>query len=240
MADPRGSQSPSRRPRISREFVEQFRRRRFVDASAELLHEFGREGATVTNIVRLAGTARNSFYDVFRSAEDCIAYGIGLGAGELFATLGAQDGGGEWLGEVRDAVAGFYGAVAAEPLLAELFLIHSATSRVDHGRAAARVGVERFSGLLARGRAEAQARGRRPLPTSTEEYFSRAIVSLAARRIWEGGVEELPAESRGVTALVGGFFLGPDAAERILAAPDAQSLGHETGQAVGTPGALRG
>jgi AcrR family transcriptional regulator len=226
MATPPGRPSPSPRPQISRQYLEDHRRRRYVDATAELLHEFGREGPTVTNIVRLAGTARNSFYEVFRSGEDCIAYGIGVAADELCAPLAAQQGGGEWLVEVREGVAGFYGAVAADPLLAELFLVHAAASRVEDGRAAARVGVERFTALLGRGRAEAQARCRGALPASTDEYFARAIVSLAARRIYDGGVQALPEESGGMVALVGGFYLGPDIAEQILAASTAESLGH--------------
>jgi AcrR family transcriptional regulator len=97
---------PTRRPRISRDFLEDYRRRRYVDATAELLHEFGRQGPSVTNIVRLAGTARNSFYEVFSGAEDCIAYGIDLAATDLFATLEAQDGEGEWTDEVGEAIAG--------------------------------------------------------------------------------------------------------------------------------------
>jgi AcrR family transcriptional regulator len=210
------SKPPPRRPRISRDFLEEYRRRRYVDATAELLHEFGRQGPSVTNIVRLAGTARNSFYDVFRSAEDCIAYGVDLAAGYLFAMLDAQGGEGEWIGEVHEAIAGFYAAVAAEPILAELLLVHSAASRVDHGRAAIPAGVERFSVLLERGRTAAESRGEPPLPTSTSEYFSLAIVSLAARRVRDAGLASLPEESRAMTALVGNFYLGPEAADEIL------------------------
>jgi AcrR family transcriptional regulator len=213
---PRGEKPPSRRPQISREYIERYRRRRYVDAAAELLHEFGRDGPTVTNIVRLAGTARNSFYEVFRSGEDCIGYGIGVAVEELFATLAAQDGEGEWLEELHEAIAGFYAAVAAEPILAELFLVHSAASRVDHGRAAARAGGERFAELLGRGRAEAERRRGHPLPASTEEYFSAAIVSRALRRVRDAEVGSLPDESRPMAALIGGFYLGPAASERIL------------------------
>jgi AcrR family transcriptional regulator len=86
----------SRRPRISRDYLGTNRRGRYLDALAELLHEFGREGATVTNVVRLAGTARNSFYEVFGGIEDLIAYGIGVSVDELFANLAAQDGKGDW------------------------------------------------------------------------------------------------------------------------------------------------
>jgi AcrR family transcriptional regulator len=216
MIDP-PRERPQRRPQISRQYLEDHRRRRYVDATAELLHEFGREGPTVTNIVRLAGTARNSFYEVFSGAEDCIGYGIGVAGEELFAGSGGQDGEGGWLAEVEQAISGFYGAVVAEPMLAELFLVHAAASRVDHGRAAVRAGVEGFTILLGRGRAEAAERGRRSLPASAEEYFSRAIVALAALRVIEGRAEELPGEVDGMATLVGDFYLGPAAVDQVRA-----------------------
>jgi AcrR family transcriptional regulator len=198
---------PTRRPRISRDFLEDYRRRRYVDATAELLHEFGRQGPSVTNIVRLAGTARNSFYEVFSGAEDCIAYGIDLAATDLFATLEAQDGEGEWTDEVGEAIAGFYGAVAAEPVLAELFLIHSAASSAGQGSAIA--GAERFSALFERGRAEARGRGKRTLPASTSEYFALVVVALAARRVREAKAAALPEEGPAMAALVKSFYLEP-------------------------------
>lgn len=208
--------NPPRRPRISAAFLEENRRRRYVDAAAELLHEFGREGPSVANIVRLAGTARNSFYEVFGSGEECIAYGIGLAAGELFAALDGQDGDGEWLLGVSEAITGFYDAVVAEPLLAELLLIHSATSRLVESRAATRRGTERFAALLRRGRAKAETRARGPLPETTEEYFSGTIVALAARRVREADLAQLPREGAELSALIGGFYLGPEATDEIL------------------------
>jgi hypothetical protein len=65
---------------------------------AELLHGFGREEATVTDLVRVARTARNSFYEVFRSAEDCITHGVCLAAEEIFVSLETEHGEGEWPG----------------------------------------------------------------------------------------------------------------------------------------------
>jgi AcrR family transcriptional regulator len=207
-----------RRPQISREFLEQHRRRRYVDAAAELLHEFGRAGATTSNVVRLAGTARNSFYEVFSSVEDCIGYGIALAVSELFATLEAQDGEGDWAAEVEEAIAGFYGAVATDPILAELFLIHAAASRVEHGREAARRGAEAFALLFGRGQEEAERRGLRPPPDLAAEYFSRATVAPAARRVRGPEVATLPAQARPMAALVLGAYLGPEAADAPLAA----------------------
>jgi AcrR family transcriptional regulator len=210
---------PARRPRISREYLDGVRRRRYVDAVAELLHEFGRGELTVTNIVRLAKTARNSFYEVFGGVEDCVGYGVGAAAEEIFAGLEDQDGEGEWLAEVHEAIVGFYATVAANPILAELFLVHAASARSDHGRAAARAGGERFIPLLRRGRVEAEERGRPSLPATAEEYFSLAIVSLAAQRVRDPEVEDLPAEARALARLVGGFYLGPEGADEILGSP---------------------
>jgi AcrR family transcriptional regulator len=208
---------PRRRPQISREFLDDYRRRRYVDAVAEVLHEFGRAGATTTNVVRLAGTARNSFYEVFSSVEDCIAYGIGVAVGELFRALEGQDGEGDWAAEVEEAIAGFYRVVAAEPVLAELFLIHAAASRVEHGREAARRGNEALVALFGRGAAEAEIRGRRPLPDPAAEFFSLAVISPAARRVRGPEVATLLSEARPMAALVVGAYLGPEAADELLA-----------------------
>jgi AcrR family transcriptional regulator len=206
-----------RRPQISREYLEAHRRRRYVDAGAELLHEFGREGPTVTNLVRLAGTARNSFYEVFSSADDCITYGAAVAAEELLATLAAQDGEGGWLAEVGSAVAGFYAAVAAQPLLAELLLIHSPGCRSAAGREALPGAVDRFAALLTRGRVESEALGRRIPPPLLDEYLAWAIASLPARRVRDEELAALPRESRPVTALVCGYYLGRQATEDALA-----------------------
>jgi AcrR family transcriptional regulator len=223
VAPPVEKSSP-RRPRISREFLADYRRRRYVDASAELLHEFGREGPTVTNIVRIAGTARNSYYEVFGSAEDCIGHGIDIAARELFATLDAQDGVGEWAAEVDAAIAGFYGAVAAEPILAELFLIHSAACRGDHRRVAARAGAEGFVALFERGRDGAEALGRRPPPSLIDECLALAVLSLAVQRVRGPEAETLAEEAPAMAALVVGYYLGPEAADGDLVEPAVELL----------------
>ena len=206
----------STRPQISRAYLEAHRRRRFAMATAELLHEFGRHQLTVTNIVRLARTARNSFYEVFSGSEECIAWAAELALEELFAALKAQRGEGEWLLEVHEAITGFYAAAAAEPLLAELLLVHASGSRGEAARQAARLGAERFAPLLGRGREEARG-GEGSIPETSEEYFSRTIVSLASRRALEDRLAELPRESGPTAMMIGCFYLGPGRAEELLA-----------------------
>lgn len=199
---------PSTRPRISREFVEDHRRRRYVEATAEILHEFGREGLSVTAVVRLSRTARNTFYETFSGIEDCIGFGVGLGEAEVFAGLEELTGEADWLAELDQAIAGFFDRVATQPLLAELFLIHSGGSRTDAGRAVFLTGPDRFVPLLRRGREAAEALGRRPPSPLLDEYLSRSIVSLAARRVQASTAERLPEESRSMTRLAAEFYTG--------------------------------
>jgi AcrR family transcriptional regulator len=203
-------QAPRRspRPQVSRDFVEGYRRRRCAEATAEILHEFGRGGLSVTAVVRLAHTARNSFYELFPSIEDCIDYGIGLAEAELFADLDGLDGEGEWLTELSQGIGSFFERVAAQPLLADLFLIHSGGSRTETAQAAFVTGGERFVPLLRRGRPEAEALGRPDPSPLVDEYLSRAIVSLAARRVRDSEVERLPAESSAMTRLAAQYYTG--------------------------------
>jgi AcrR family transcriptional regulator len=215
----RSSPEPSRRPRISQAFVEEHRRRRYVDATAEILHEFGRPGATSTNVVQLAGGARNSFYALFRSVDDCIAYGIGLAEEALFGHLEKPCGDDGWLAEVDQAITDFFEAVAAEPVLAELLLVHAAASRTEAGRSAFYSAGERFVPLLHRGGTEAEAGGRPPLPAGIAEGMSRSIVALAAARVCGPEVAMLPAESRDMAVLIGGFYLGGEAVMASLGRP---------------------
>lgn len=205
-----------RRPEISREFVESHRRQRFVRAAATIAHEEGVRAITATNLCQVARTARNSFYDVFPNVNACLAYGVAEAFEHLFSPLREADGTGEWLREVDAAIAGLYAAAAAEPLLAELFLVHSFGVRVEPGQPDFASGTELLAGLLRRGRGETEAGHHQP-PALSEEYLSQVVVSLAAQKVSWGETESLAAHAREMTLLVGGTYLGPAEAARILA-----------------------
>lgn len=163
---------------------------------------------SVTAVVRLARTARNSFYESFTGIEECIGYGIELGEAELFAGLEELSGDGDWRAELDEGIAGFFAAVAAGPLLAELFLVHSGASRTDAGRAAFLSGGERFVPLLSRGRDEADALGRRVPSPLLDPYLSRAIVTLATRRVQDSDTKRLVTETSAMTRLAAEFYTG--------------------------------
>jgi len=217
-ADPR-----KRRPRIDRDFVMAYRRRRFVLAAVEIAHEFGRTGITATTLCQVAHTARNTFYDTFESVDDCLRHAAGEIEAELFAPVGKGDPDGEWLPEVNGAIAGLYAAVAAEPLLAEFLFAHSFAIK-DGGEAAYERGVTALVALLKPGRRVAESLGHRPPPLA-EEMAARMILSLATRRVLGGEADELAEESPKIAHCVGTIFFGAQAAALMLGiepAPDSR------------------
>lgn len=60
----------STRPELPREFVATHKRRRMMDAVAELTSENGYEATKIADIVRRAGVARKTLYDNFDGKED--------------------------------------------------------------------------------------------------------------------------------------------------------------------------
>ena len=59
------------RQQLSREFIARHQRVRIITALAQEISEQGYRQVTVADIVRRAGIARNTFYENFRSKEDC-------------------------------------------------------------------------------------------------------------------------------------------------------------------------
>jgi len=112
----------STRPELPREFVASHKRRRMMDAIAELTAEQGYEATKIADIVRRAAVARKTLYDNFDGKED------------LF--LSAID---ATMSEMREAVRGACGESAAEPeegivagleALLEFVAEHPAASRM--------------------------------------------------------------------------------------------------------------
>lgn len=67
-----GQPSGVKRPRLSKDFLANSQRSRVVSALARLTTEKGYFKVTVSDIVKTAGVARNTFYDNFGSKDDAI------------------------------------------------------------------------------------------------------------------------------------------------------------------------
>jgi AcrR family transcriptional regulator len=207
--------SVARRPKISRDFIKRERRRSFVAAVADLSHEIGPLEISVGQIVDRAKSSRNTFYELFSNRQDCLRYAVEEAADRLLAPVREVDTEKEWAVGMRDAVGGFYGAVAAEPNLAELLLLHSfAVGRGGDGDGPDG-GVADLRELIARGREAAD-----PSPAIhgplIDEYYACGVLAVASRALLRGEAENLPRQTQEVACLIAMAYLDVSEVQRIL------------------------
>jgi AcrR family transcriptional regulator len=75
------------RPELPREFVAGHKRRRMMDAIAELTAEQGYEATKIADIVRRAAVARKTLYDNFDGKEDLFLSAVDATMGEMRAAV---------------------------------------------------------------------------------------------------------------------------------------------------------
>ena len=114
------------RQQLPREFIVRHQRARIIDALAEETSEKGYRSVTVADVVKRAAIARNTFYENFRSKEDCFlaAQELAMSAAlERVITAAGQRG--SWPQQVRAGLAAFLEYITAEPALARACLVES-------------------------------------------------------------------------------------------------------------------
>lgn len=136
------------RPALSREFVAGHKRRRIMDAIAELTAEQGYDATKIGDIVRRAGVARKTLYDNFEGKEEVFLSAFDTTVDEALARIEAEcaevEGG--WEERVQAGLAAFLRYVAENPALARMCMIEalSATqTATEHYEAA----MQRFVDL---------------------------------------------------------------------------------------------
>jgi AcrR family transcriptional regulator len=77
----------SMRPELPREFIASHKRRRMMDAIAELTAEGGYEATKIADIVRRAAVARKTLYDNFDGKEDLFLSAIDTTVGEIWGLV---------------------------------------------------------------------------------------------------------------------------------------------------------
>jgi AcrR family transcriptional regulator len=116
---------PGRQP-LSREFIVRHQRARIVTALAIEISEKGYRKVTVADIVKRAAIARNTFYENFRSKEDCFLaaqeFAMSAALERVVAAAGELE---EWPWRVRAGLAAFLEFVAEEPALARTCMVES-------------------------------------------------------------------------------------------------------------------
>jgi AcrR family transcriptional regulator len=212
-------------PVLPRAFVEAHNRRRIVRPVAELAHDQGIERVTTAKICQRAKMSRVAFYALFETSAGGLRYAFEEAFAEVFKPAEAAAAGIEpWLKRVETGLGAFYAGIVAEPLLAELCLVHSAGTTGEAPAHYYEAVVELAIRLIAGGRVAGLAANRKsyrdPGPL-IEEYLARSIVSLAALRLRQGGAKQLPGQREEMTLLVANAFLGSEGGVPSLAGASA-------------------
>lgn len=117
------------RQQLPREFIARHQRARIVSALAQETCEKGYRAVTVADIVKRAAIARNTFYENFRSKEDCfLAAQEHAMSAALERVVGAAGELEDWPRRVRAGLAAFLDYVAEEPALARTCMVESLTA----------------------------------------------------------------------------------------------------------------
>ncbi len=176
-------------------------------ATAEEVHEVGREALTVQATCRRAGIGRSGYYELFDGLVAALAYAhqcaFELASEPLRASAALER---PFPDRLAAAISGLYARLAAEPLVCELCLVHSfgAPEAVGCDQPA-------LVGLVARGLAD---RGELPgggsEPGVREDLVAGMIVSLGAERLRLGEARRLAREVEPTVALALSLLLGSE------------------------------
>lgn len=139
------------RPEISREFIAGHKRRRIMDAIAELTAEKGYDATKIGDIVRSAGVARKTLYDNFEGKEEVFLATFDAAVEEVVRRIdgACAEVEGGWDERLEAGLAAFLGYVAEQPALARMCMIEalSATPAANRRYEDA---VKRFVGMTER------------------------------------------------------------------------------------------
>jgi AcrR family transcriptional regulator len=118
---------PSTRPSLSPEFVAVHKRRRIMNAIAELTAEQGYEATKIGDIVSRAGVARKTLYDNFEGKEEVFLAAFDAAFDEAMRRIEEDcakvEGG--WEERIEAGLAAFLSYVAEQPALARMCMIEA-------------------------------------------------------------------------------------------------------------------
>ncbi len=226
MADrtPQAARVPPGRHSLSREFIVEHQRARIIAALAEETVEKGYRAVTVSDIVRRAGIARNTFYENFSSKEDCFLsaseYAVESALSRVVEAAAKVD---AWPEKVAVGIAAFLRYVVNEPALARTCIVEAlsagpaAVERYEHS-------IQAFVPLFQLGR-KVSAKGGE-LPETLEETIVGGIFWILYQRIIMGQVEQIEGLLDELVEFSLTPYLGADVAKRVAGeAPSAIAAG---------------
>jgi AcrR family transcriptional regulator len=202
----RSQPAPPVRPELPREFVAAHKRRRIMDAIAELTAEQGYEATKIADIVRRAGVARKTLYDNFEGKEEVFLAAFDAAFDEAMARIEAECAKveGDWEERIQAGLAAFLGYVAEEPALARMCMIEAlsatpaATERYEDA-------MQRFVELTKRNVPHDDR-----LPETIEETLIGGVAWIVYQQIRRHEAEKAADLLPELTEFVLGPYLGVD------------------------------
>jgi AcrR family transcriptional regulator len=115
------------RPELPREFVAVHKRRRMMEAMAELSAEKGYEATKIADVVRRAGVARKTLYDNFDGKEDLFlaTFSSALADARLAIKEACEASRGAWREQVEAGLGAFLNFVAERPKVARTCMVEA-------------------------------------------------------------------------------------------------------------------
>jgi AcrR family transcriptional regulator len=174
------------RPELPKEFIAVRKRRRIMDAMAELCAEKGYEATKIADIVRRAGVARKTLYDNFEGKEEVFLAAFDAAVEEVSARIDAAcaEAGEEWVDRLAAGLRALLAFVSENPAVARLCVIEAisatpaASARYDRA-------LQRFVELL-RDNAPSETR----LPDTIEETLTGGVAWILHQQIRRGEAEQ--------------------------------------------------
>jgi AcrR family transcriptional regulator len=171
------------RPQLPPEFIASHKRRRMIDAMAELCAEQGYEATKIADVVRRARVARKTLYDNFSGKEELFLAAFDRAVAEAEAQIAeACDGlpGDDWEARTETGLRALLEFIAAHPAEAKLCLVEAPAAGPE---SAARYEAA-FDGFTERLRAIAPVRPGRP--ATLEEALVGGTVWILQREARHG------------------------------------------------------
>ncbi|MGN6216215.1 MAG: TetR/AcrR family transcriptional regulator [Solirubrobacterales bacterium] len=188
------------RPELPREFVASHKRRRMMDAIADLTADQGYEATKIADIVRRAAVARKTLYDNFDGKEDLFLSAVdsALTAMRVVVEEACEHSDGSGEEEIVAGLSALLDYVAENPSLARMCMVEAISATPSSARLYD-AGMRDFVELLRRA-----APGGADLPETIEESLVGGVAWILQQQI-----------RRGETARVGELL--PELSQFVLA-----------------------
>lgn len=175
------------RPELPKEFVASHKRRRMMDAIAELTADQGYEATKIADIVRRAAVARKTLYDNFDGKEDLFLSAVDSAMTEMRTVVeeACAESNGSPEDAITDGLEALLDFIAEHPAAARMCMVEAISATPSSARLYD-AGMRDFVDLLSK-----KAPGGGELPETLEESLVGGIAWILQQQIRRGDGERV-------------------------------------------------